>query len=40
MKKIISLVLMKMLIIAALATTQPASVSAREMELTVGPGQE
>ncbi len=40
MKKIISLVLMQMVMIAVLAATQPASVSAREMELTVGPGQE
>jgi parallel beta-helix repeat protein len=40
MKKIISLVLMQMVMIAVLAATQPASVSAREMELTVGPDQE
>jgi len=31
---------MQMVMIAVLAATQPASVSAREMELTVGPGQE
>ena len=40
MKKIISLVLMQMVMIAVLAATQLASVSAREMKLTVGPGQE
>lgn len=40
MKKIISLGLMQIVIIAGLAATQPTSVSAREMELTVGPGQE
>ena len=40
MKKIILLVLMQMVMIAVLAATQPASVSAWKMELTVGPGQE